>query len=122
MDIFAVIAERRISEAIQRGDFDDLALKGQPIPRDECGDVPEELRMAFKILKNAGMVPEEVMLGRELVTLRNLVDCCQSPEERVELKKRLTEKALRFNLLMEKRGRSAAFDDYEAKLGEKIGL
>ncbi|BCR03097.1 DUF1992 domain-containing protein [Desulfuromonas versatilis] len=122
MDVFALIAERRILEAMQRGDFDNLALKGQPIARDECGEVPAELRMAYKVLKNAGMVPEEVAISRELVTLRNLVDCCQNVEERTELKKQLTEKALRFNLLMEKRGRSAAFEEYETRLAAKMGL
>ena len=51
-----IIAERKIEEAIERGDFDDLPGVGQPLDLDDFDpSLPEDLRLAYRILKNAGM-------------------------------------------------------------------
>ena len=60
MSMFARIAEQRIQEAVARGELDNLSLKGEPIPLEDLSAVPEELRMGYKILKNAGVLPEEL--------------------------------------------------------------
>ena len=50
------LAERKIAAAIERGEFDDLPGAGQPLDLDDLDPLmPEELRMAYRILKNAGM-------------------------------------------------------------------
>jgi len=50
------LAERKIEEAIERGEFDDLPGAGRPLDLDDLDPLlPEELRMAYRILKNAGM-------------------------------------------------------------------
>ena len=50
------LAERKIEEAIERGELDDLPGAGQPLDLDDLDPLlPEELRMAYRILKNAGM-------------------------------------------------------------------
>ena len=50
------LAERKIEEAIERGEFDDLPGAGQLLDLDDLDPMlPEELRMAYRILKNAGM-------------------------------------------------------------------
>ena len=49
-----LLAERKIEEAIARGEFDDLPGAGRPLDLDDVDPLlPEELRMAFRILKNA---------------------------------------------------------------------
>ncbi len=55
-----LIAERKIAEAVERGDFDDLPGRGRPLAIEEDPLVPEDLRMAYRILKNAGYVPAEL--------------------------------------------------------------
>lgn len=60
------IAEQRIAEAIGRGEFDNLPGAGKPLCLDDEAPIPEELRVAYRILKNAGFVPPEVELRREL--------------------------------------------------------
>lgn len=50
----AFIAEERIRAAQREGAFDNLPGKGQPLDLEEDAHVPEELRMAWKILKNGG--------------------------------------------------------------------
>ena len=53
------IAEQKIAEAVSQGELDDLPGAGQPLDLDEDALVPEELRMAHRILKNANVpLPE----------------------------------------------------------------
>ena len=54
------IAERRIAEAIENGELDDLPGAGRPLALDDDALVPEDLRVANRILKNAGIAPPEV--------------------------------------------------------------
>jgi hypothetical protein len=122
MDLFVTIAEQKIREAIEKGEFDDLALKGRPINVENFSDIPEELRMGYKILKNAGMVPEELQLSKEILTLKDLVENCQNEEERKTFKKRLTEKTLRYNIMMEKNSKNPAFRRYASKIMNKLRL
>ena len=51
------LAEQRVSEAISRGELDNLPGAGRPLDLDEDPLIPEELRAAYRILKNAGYVP-----------------------------------------------------------------
>jgi len=42
---------------MSRGDFDGLPGAGRPLVLDDDPLVPEDLRLAYRILKNAGFVP-----------------------------------------------------------------
>lgn len=70
--MFDLLAERRIAEAQSRGDFDDLPGAGRPLDLDDDRLVPEELRLAYRILKNAGFVPPEVETLNEIAQLERL--------------------------------------------------
>ena len=122
MSIFARIAEQRIQEAMERGDFDNLALKGEPLPAEDLTHVPEELRMGYKVLKNAGVLPEELELKREIVDLRRLLAACSDKEEQSSLRRRLSARQLRFDMLMEKNFRTPAWLRYEGKINERMGF
>ena len=63
------LVEERIQEAIRRGDLDNLPGAGQPLALDDDGLVPPEVRIAYRILKNAGFVPPEVLERREIAEL-----------------------------------------------------
>jgi hypothetical protein len=60
MSVLDSLAEQKIAEAVSRGELDDLPGAGQPLDLDEDPLVPEELRLAYRILRNAGFVPAEV--------------------------------------------------------------
>lgn len=68
------LADRKIEQALARGDFDDLPGKGRPIP-DEAGMelIAPELRTAYRLMKNAGYVPEEIRILREIDDAATLV-------------------------------------------------
>ena len=65
MDAISIIAEQRIREACERGAFDSLPGAGKPLELEDDSHIPEDLRMAYKLLKNAGYVPEEVLDRKE---------------------------------------------------------
>jgi len=119
---FESIANERIVEAQLKGEFDRLPGKGKPLPPDPLESVPDELRTGFRLLKNAGAIPPELELRKEMVALEDLLRCCRDEEERRELRGQLTEKRLRYRLLMEERGWSAlgAFEQYEEKVEQKL--
>jgi len=73
MLLFDLLAEQRIQEAMARGELDDLPGAGRPLALDDDRLVPEELRVAHRILKNAGFVPAEVAHLGEIATLERLV-------------------------------------------------
>jgi hypothetical protein len=64
MDFFERIAENRILEAIEAGAFDNLEGKGRPLNLEDDAYIPSELRMAYKILKNADCLPPELELRK----------------------------------------------------------
>ena len=66
MNILADLAERAILEAQQRGEFENLSGQGQPLAETSDPFMPETLRMAYKVLKNAGYVPREIQSQREI--------------------------------------------------------
>ena len=121
VDILAKIAEQRIREAIERGEFDDLPFHGKPIRLDDLAGVPEQLRMGYKILKNAGVLPEEMQLKKEMVSLKNLLDACYDETERQTLQQKMNEKTLRYNMMMEKQLHKPTYQKYHAKIMKKLG-
>ena len=74
MRILAELAERAIQEAQRSGGFDGLEGQGKPLPDQSDPFMPECLRMAYKVLKNGGYVPEEIQTQREI---RSLIECLE---------------------------------------------
>jgi hypothetical protein len=123
MDAFALIAERRILEAMENGAFDDLPGKGRPIPRDEETDgVPEELRMAYKILRNAGYLPQELELRRERLALEDLLRTCPDEAQREEVRRRLSHVSLHYEILAERNRTNPAFSRYRDRIAARLGF
>ncbi len=120
MDAFEQIAEQKIREALERGEFDALSTAGRPIDLDELSRVPEDLRASYSILKNAGFLPEEMALKKELLRLDDLIAACLDDGELAKLRKTRTSAALRFSILMERRGLTPAHADYAEQLAAKF--
>jgi hypothetical protein len=73
MTCWDALVEARIAEAQRAGAFDDLPGAGRPLDLDDDRLVPEDVRMAYRILRNAGFVPPEVEARREAADLRRLL-------------------------------------------------
>jgi len=92
------IVEQRIQEALERGDFDDLPGKGKPLPIVDDSMVPDELRLAYKILKNAGCVPPELEMHREIRRMEDLLKDLPDEKERYTLMKKINFQILKLNM------------------------
>jgi len=58
---------QRIEEAMRRGDFDNLSGHGKPLRVEAEPNVPEDMQMAFRILKNNDMVPTWIAERKEML-------------------------------------------------------
>ena len=66
MSWIEIIACRKVEQAIQAGEFDDLSGKGQPLILDYDPRVPVELRAAYRLMKEAGVQPEWIVMEKQL--------------------------------------------------------
>lgn len=71
--MFDFLAEQRIAEAVSRGELEGLPGEGRPLELDDDRLIPEDLRLAYRILKNAGFVPPEVQTLNEIADLERRV-------------------------------------------------
>lgn len=60
--------DKQIREAMERGEFDRLPGAGKPLDLNENPYTPEDWRLAFKVLKDAGVAPEWIEQGKEIRT------------------------------------------------------
>ncbi|QLK62775.1 DUF1992 domain-containing protein [Enterobacteriaceae bacterium Kacie_13] len=65
--------EKYIKDASENGEFDNLAGRGKPLVLDDDSGVPEELRAAYRILKNAGYLPPELQDRKEVIELDHML-------------------------------------------------
>jgi hypothetical protein len=99
------IVEALIKEAQERGEFDDLPGKGKPIDLTAYFETPEEVRLAQSVLKNAGMTSPEVTLLKEVAELRQVLAAVVDEKKKAEIRKRIQEKQIEFNIMMERQQR-----------------
>jgi hypothetical protein len=120
MEFFYRIAERRIIEAIANGEFDNLEGKGKPIDFEDETWIPEDLRMAYRILKNAGCIPPELEFRNEVVNMCSLMNTTDDDKERIKKLRELNFKLLKLNLTRKKPLNFEDFPEYEGKLVDKL--
>ena len=83
---------------MQKGDFENLAGKGKPLVIDDDSHIPNELRMAYKIMKNAGFIPPEVDERKAILKLNDLIATMDEGERRERKVKELNYRILKFNM------------------------
>jgi hypothetical protein len=102
MGLLQQLAEARIREAIEAGELDNLAGRGRPLQLDDDRLVPEGLRAGYRLLKNAGYLPPELVLRREIADVRELLAAARCESDRGRAERRLDALLLR---LAHSRGR-----------------
>lgn len=109
------IAEQRILEAMARGELEGLPGSGRRLDLEDDSLVPVALRLAYRVLKNAGFLPEEVALRREVAGIRAMLGTIQDHQERRRAHMRL---AL-LNARLATRGPGCRLD-LEGHYGERL--
>ena len=97
--------EQKIRAAIERGDFDNLEGKGKPLDLDAYFATPEDMRMAFAMLKSNDFVPDEIEKINELARLKESRKSCTDDGEKLALTKKINELGLAITILLEQRKR-----------------
>jgi hypothetical protein len=104
---FEKIVEERILKAQKEGLFDNLPGKGEPLNLDQEGCVAEELRLAYKMLKNADCLPPEIELKKEIERTEELLAGMPDTGQRYRTLKKLNYLIMKVNAC---RGGNVQFD------------
>jgi hypothetical protein len=95
------IAEGKIREAMREGKFDGITRDGA-IDLEEYFKMPTELRLAYSMLKNAGMVPEEVEMLKEVDRLQTALAAAPDAAASEALRAQLAQARLRLDVALER--------------------
>lgn len=91
--------EEQIRQARERGEFDNLRGRGKPLDHSDYFSQPEELRIAHHVLRNAGFVPEQVELRREIGELQERYKHSADASEREALVRQISWRQAKLDLL-----------------------
>lgn len=104
------IIEQRIKEANERGEFDNLPGQGEPLDLIDDSNVPEDLRLAYKVLKNADCLPPELEAKKEIRQMEDLLDNIPDEKEKYKLMKKINYQIMKLNMSGKK---SPLFEEQE---------
>jgi hypothetical protein len=105
---FSRIAEARIREAIEQGVFENLPGAGKPLNLEEYFNTPEDLLMAFSILKNANCSPVEVELIKEVSRLEHAIAEVSDAATKKAFRRTLAHRRIQLAIELERRSRRVA--------------
>jgi hypothetical protein len=120
VDIFGKIAERKIREAMEVGMFENLSGKGRPLVFEDETWIPDDLKAAYRFLKNSGYIPPELELKNEIMNLKRLIDTLDDNQERLKKMRELNYKIINFNIMRKRPLNLEAFPEYENKILGKM--
>ncbi len=99
MPAFEKIVERKIKEAQKKGSFDDLPGSGEPMALEDDSNVPDDLRLAYKVLKNANCLPPELQLKKEIRQMEDMLESIPDEKEKYRQIKRINFKIMHLNMM-----------------------
>ncbi len=93
------LVEEKIQEAIRRGDFDNLPGCGEPLQLEDDSHLPDDLRLAYKVLKNADCLPPELQLRKDIRQTEELLAGIQDTQEKYRQMKKLNFMIMKLNMM-----------------------
>jgi len=96
---FEKIVEERIRQAQKNGDFDNLSGTGKPLNLEDISQIPEDLRLAYKMLKNADCIPPELEIKKEIRSTESLLETLTDEKLKYKTLKKLNYLILKLNTL-----------------------
>jgi len=111
---FEQIVEERIKKSQKQGDFKDLPGSGKPLELQSDQHIPEDLRLPYKILKNAECLPEEIVLKKEIQNTEELLSAMPDTAQKHQAMKKLNFLIMKLNAC---RKGNANFDMPQRYLG-----
>ena len=117
---FIKIVEERIREAQRKGEFENLEGSGKSLDLLNDQVVAEELRLAYKILKNADCLPPEIELKKEIQQTEELLSGMGETAEKYRTLKKLNYLIMKLNTLRNTSIEFEAPQKYSDKMIEKL--
>ncbi len=104
---FEKIVEARIKKAQKEGVFNELQGTGTPIVFEDDYHIPEDLKLAHKILKNADCLPPEVEVRKDIRQTEDLLSDLKDTKQQYRVLKKLNFLIMKLNAL---RDSNVSFD------------
>ncbi len=117
---FDKIIEERIRRAQQKGEFKNLAGAGKPLIFEKDDHVADELRLAYKILKNADCLPPEIELKKEIARTEDLLNGMEDTAEKYHALKKLNFLIMKLNSIASMPIEFEVPQQYSGKLVEQL--
>src|SRR5262244_1409307 len=105
--MFNRVVENQIREAIAEGKFDNLPGAGERLDLEEYFSAPEDMRMAYSILKNARCAPAEVELLSDIARVQQALEQTADEAERQSLQQTLAVRETELAIRLERRSRQS---------------
>jgi hypothetical protein len=118
---FEKLIESRIKKAQEQGAFENLPGRGQPLQLEEDRHIPEDLRMAHKVLKNADCLPPEVQLRKDIEFTEDLLIGMTDTKQKYRTIKKLNYLILKLNAMRDSNAARDIPQRYYAEVVERIG-
>ena len=116
------IAEQKISQAIEDGSLTFDKFKNKPLPKSNDQFVPDDLKMAYKILKNSGYLPPEIEEKKEIQRIEELIASTEDEHVRLKQMKKLNVLLMKADTRRKTPANLEAQQDYYRKVVERISL
>ena len=110
--MFDKLVEQKIREAQEAGEFDDLEGAGRPVNLEAYFNTPEGLRAGYALLKNAGVLPQEAVVVKELNEAAARLEACRDEAERERLRRVVRDLQLKYDLWVERNGGGLIRSEY----------
>jgi hypothetical protein len=120
LEAIRLIADRKICEALEKGHLNIESWHNKPLPISNDNMIPGELRMAYKILKNAGYLPPEIETKKEIQQIEDLLATCEDESIRVKQIKKLNYLVLKLNTMKGDSTNIEGQEEYYRKIVERI--
>ena len=122
LEAIRLIADRKICEALEKGHLNIESWHNKPLPVSNDNMIPGELRMAYKILKNAGYLPPEIETKKEIQQIEDLLATCEDERIRVKQIKKLNCLVLKLNTMKGDTANIEGQEEYYRKIIERLSV
>lgn len=122
MNSLAFIAEQRISQAIEKGELKTSGWENRPLPLEDDHMVPDELKMAYKLLKNSGYLPPEIEQQKEISRLEQLIASTEDEHQRLQQMRKLSVLLMKVEANRKTPANIAHDDEYYRKVVERTSV
>jgi len=122
MDYLTFIAEQKIAQAIKDGELKTTGWENKPLPLEDDHLVPDDLKMAYKILKNSGYLPPEIENRKEISRLEQLIANTEDEHQRLQQMRKLSVLLMKVEANRRTPSNIAHDDDYYRKIVERTSI